>query len=58
MFGLLNNPALLLQLAIIIVISITVHEFAHARTSDRLGDPTPKMMGRLTLNPLAHLDPL
>lgn len=58
MFTLFQDPALLIQLAIIIVISITVHEFAHAWTSDRLGDPTPKMMGRLTLNPLAHLDPL
>lgn len=41
-----------------LVIAITVHEFAHAATADRLGDPTPKLMGRLTLNPLAHLDPI
>ncbi|MFO8006612.1 MAG: site-2 protease family protein [Candidatus Brocadiia bacterium] len=34
------------------------HEFAHAWSADRLGDPTPRMQGRLTLNPLAHLDPL
>jgi Zn-dependent protease len=34
------------------------HEFSHAYTADRLGDPTPRMMGRLTLNPIAHIDPL
>ncbi len=47
-----------LQLAIILLVSIGVHEYAHAWTSDKLGDPTPKMMGRLTPNPLAHIDPL
>lgn len=44
--------------AVAIVIAITVHEFAHAFAAERLGDPTPRLMGRLTLNPLAHLDPL
>lgn len=44
--------------AIVLVIAITVHEFAHAYAADRLGDPTPRSQGRLTLNPLAHLDPL
>lgn len=38
------------------LITIAVHEAAHAYTADRLGDPTPKLMGRLTLNPLAHID--
>jgi len=41
-----------------LVISLTLHEFAHAFTADRLGDPTPRANGRLSLNPLAHLDPL
>lgn len=41
-----------------LVIAITIHEFAHALLADRLGDPTPRSQGRLTLNPLAHLDPL
>ncbi len=41
-----------------LVIAITIHEFAHALAAERLGDPTPRLMGRLTLNPLAHLDPL
>ncbi len=44
--------------AIALVIAISIHEFAHAFTADRLGDPTPRLQGRLTLNPLAHLDPL
>ncbi len=41
-----------------LVIAITIHEFSHALVADRLGDPTPRLQGRLTLNPLAHLDPL
>ena len=40
------------------VISISVHECAHAWTADRLGDPTPRYQGRVTLNPAAHLDPV
>jgi len=43
---------------IALVTAITVHEFAHAWSADRLGYPTPRLMGRLTLNPLAHLDPI
>jgi Zn-dependent protease len=41
-----------------LLIAITIHEFAHAFMAVRLGDPTPKLLGRLTLNPIAHLDPL
>ena len=41
-----------------LVLAITVHEYFHARTSDKYGDPTPERQGRLTLNPLAHLDPV
>ncbi len=51
-----ENPILFLLSAVSIVIAITVHEFAHAKTADHLGDPTPGLQGRLTLNPLAHLD--
>ncbi|MBI4066628.1 site-2 protease family protein [Candidatus Gottesmanbacteria bacterium] len=43
---------------IALVVAITIHEYAHALAAERLGDPTPRLMGRLTLNPLAHLDPL
>lgn len=38
------------------LIAVTVHEFAHAWMADRLGDPTPRLRGRLSLNPLVHLD--
>lgn len=41
-----------------ILIAFTFHEYAHAFVADRLGDKTPKFQGRLTLNPLAHIDPL
>ncbi len=42
----------------VILIALTFHEFAHALSANALGDPTPKQMNRLTLNPLAHLDPI
>ncbi len=41
-----------------LLFAISVHEYAHGIVAYRLGDPTPKYQGRLTLNPLAHLDPL
>lgn len=41
-----------------LLLSITIHEFAHCWVTDRLGDPTPRSKGRLTLDPRAHLDPL
>ncbi|MFZ2153025.1 MAG: site-2 protease family protein [Microgenomates group bacterium] len=41
-----------------LIIAITIHEFSHAFTADYFGDPTPRSYGRVTLNPLAHLDPL
>lgn len=47
-----------LATAIAFVLAITIHEFAHAFTATQLGDPTPGRQGRLTLNPLSHLDPL
>lgn len=40
------------------VVSFTCHEFAHAYVGYKCGDPTPKMQGRVTLNPLAHIDPM
>lgn len=40
-----------------VIIAVTFHEFAHAFAADRLGDTTPRNQGRLTLNPLKHLDP-
>lgn len=41
-----------------LVLCVTIHEFAHAWSADRLGDPTARVAGRLTLNPFAHIDPL
>lgn len=48
----------ILQLAIILIISVWLHEYAHAYFSYKLGDPTPKMQWRLTTNPLVHIDPI
>ncbi len=42
----------------IILVVIAVHEFAHAKVADILGDPTPRLAGRLTLNPISHIDPI
>lgn len=58
MFDLSSNPISFIFYAISLLVAITVHEFAHAYSADRLGDPTPRLQGRLTLNPLAHLDPI
>jgi len=48
----------IIQLAIILAVSIGLHEYAHAYVSYRLGDPTPKLQGRLTPNPIKHIDPI
>ncbi len=55
---LFNNPFAFFSWLVALIVAITIHEFSHAFAADRLGDPTPRMDGRLTLNPLAHLDPL
>ena len=39
-----------------LLIAVTIHEVAHAVVADRLGDPTPRMLGRITLNPFPHID--
>ena len=41
-----------------LVLGIGLHEYCHAKFADMAGDPTPRMMGRVTLNPLKHLDPV
>jgi Zn-dependent protease len=43
---------------VVLVVAFTIHEFAHAWTANYFGDTTPEANGRLTLNPLAHLDPI
>ena len=42
----------------VVLFAITVHEYAHARTALSLGDPTAKQAGRITFNPISHLDPI
>jgi len=49
---------LLLTLVPILLLSLTLHELAHGYVAYRLGDPTAKRMGRLSLNPIRHLDPI
>ncbi|WP_035289619.1 site-2 protease family protein [Clostridium sp. KNHs214] len=41
-----------------ILVAFTVHEYAHAKIADKLGDKTPRFQGRLTLNPINHIDPI
>ncbi len=43
---------------LVLVFSLTVHEAAHAWTADRLGDPTARFLGRVSLNPVVHIDPI
>ena len=40
------------------IVALTIHEAAHAWTADRLGDPTARLLGRVSLNPLVHIDPI
>ena len=44
--------------ALVVLIALTVHEFSHGYAAYKLGDPTAKNLGRLSLNPLKHLDPI
>lgn len=52
------DPENFLITLVLAVIAISIHEFAHAITADSLGDSTARNQGRITLNPLAHFDPL
>ncbi|MCM8709793.1 site-2 protease family protein [Clostridium sp. SYSU_GA19001] len=54
----MNNMLFTILLIPGILAGITFHEYAHALTADRLGDKTPRLQGRLTLNPLTHIDPI
>lgn len=55
---LFTNPIIFLIWAVSLVVALTIHEYAHAKVADTLGDPTPRANGRVTLDPRAHLDPL
>jgi len=54
---LFSNPLMFVFSLIALFVAITIHEFSHALAADFLGDPTPRLQKRLTLNPKAHLDP-
>jgi len=60
--GQYSNPMQWLMSIIIllpgIIIGLSFHEFAHAKVATMCGDPTPKMQGRVTINPAAHVDPI
>lgn len=58
MFGPTFNPLEFIFGLAALILAIDIHEFSHAWAAEHLGDPTPRLMGRLTLNPLAHLDPI
>ena len=48
----------ILLTGVYLILAISIHEFAHAFVADKLGDPTARSQGRLTLNPIAHIDPI
>jgi Zn-dependent protease len=52
------NVAQIFIAFIVLLFSLTVHEMAHAWTADRLGDPTARLLGRVSLNPMVHADPI
>lgn len=51
-----TNPFGILIFLAVLLITISVHEFAHAKVADELGDPTPRLLGRVTLDPRSHID--
>ena len=53
-----SNIGQLLALLLVLLFSLTVHESAHAWTANRLGDPTARRLGRISLNPVVHIDPI
>lgn len=53
-----QSPAELLGLVVALVVGITFHEFSHAFVADALGDHRPRALGRVSLNPAAHIDPM
>jgi len=54
----MENIIIKLILFLCLIVAITIHEFFHSLAADKLGDPTPRSFGRLSLNPLAHADPI
>ncbi len=58
LFLLRDEPQLFVAFLIAVIVGITFHEFSHAAVATLQGDQTARSQGRLTLNPIAHLDPL
>jgi len=56
--GRYSDPMWWMATAAIVLIALPIHEFAHAFTAVKLGDPTPRYQGRYTLNPMVHIDPM
>ena len=54
----MNDPELMVFTVVVLIFSVIVHEVAHGWIANALGDPTAKLAGRLTLNPLPHIDPI
>jgi Zn-dependent protease len=54
----MSNPIEIVYFLLALVVSISIHEFSHAWSAYELGDPTARNLGRLTLNPIAHFDPI
>ena len=52
------QPEVLVLLIPVLLFALVFHEFSHAWVANKLGDPTARYAGRLTLNPMAHLDPI
>ena len=52
------NPLLYLMVAVSVLLALSIHEYSHAQAAFSLGDSTARDLGRLTVNPLAHLDPI
>jgi Zn-dependent protease len=50
------SPEAILVNMVLLVVSLSIHEAAHAWTANKLGDPTARLLGRVTLNPLSHID--
>lgn len=55
---LFSSPLIFITIALALLLALSFHEMAHAYVADKLGDNTAKLLGRLTINPLAHLDPI
>ena len=56
--GFVELGVILFSMAFVIFCAAPLHEFAHALAADKMGDDTPRLRGRLTINPMAHIDPM